>query len=65
MHDIIKIAERFRREEDGASLIEYSVLIGIILVLSIATIIFVGNWVSAQWTELESELQETEFQPPD
>jgi pilus assembly protein Flp/PilA len=47
---------KFAREEDGAALIEYSVLIGIITVSAIAMILLVGAWVTAQWTALDAAL---------
>ena len=56
MNKIANIARRFREEEDGAALIEYSVLIGIITVAAIATIIGVGTWVSTQWSTLCTDL---------
>ena len=37
---------RLFRDEGGASLVEYSVLIGLITVATIAMIILVGAWVT-------------------
>jgi pilus assembly protein Flp/PilA len=48
--------QRLRRDQKGASLLEYSVLIGIILVLAIASVRGVGNWVNTQWVALNSNL---------
>jgi pilus assembly protein Flp/PilA len=48
--------QRLRRDEKGASLIEYSVLIGIILVLAIASVRGVGVWVNSQWSNLNTTL---------
>jgi pilus assembly protein Flp/PilA len=48
--------QRLRRDEKGASLIEYSVLIGIILVLAIASVRGVGQWVNTQWSNLNTTL---------
>ena len=45
------------KDESGAALIEYSILIGIITVGVIAIIIFVGDWVSGQWSLLQSDLE--------
>ena len=56
MRKVMEIAKRFRREEDGAAMIEYTVLLGIITVAVIATIILVGTWVSGEWTDLEAAL---------
>jgi pilus assembly protein Flp/PilA len=48
--------QRLGRDEDGAALIEYTVLLGILLVAVIATIGFVGTWVSGKWTALNAAL---------
>lgn len=50
-------------DDSGASLLEYSVLIGLILALSIALIIFAGEWANAQWNALSEELAATAVQP--
>jgi pilus assembly protein Flp/PilA len=42
------------RDEDGAALIEYTVLIGLMLVGVIATITLVGTWVGGEWTALNT-----------
>ena len=47
---------KFVREEDGAAMIEYTVLIGIITVLAIVSIGLVGTWVALQWSSLVTEL---------
>jgi pilus assembly protein Flp/PilA len=47
---------KFAREEDGAAMIEYTVLLGIITAAVIATIILVGIWVTGQWEGLYEEL---------
>jgi pilus assembly protein Flp/PilA len=47
---------KFGREEDGAAMVEYTVLLGIITVATIATIILVGGWVSGKWGELNAAL---------
>jgi pilus assembly protein Flp/PilA len=47
---------KFRKDESGAALIEYSVLIGLITVAVIATIVLVGGWVGTQWTNLNAAL---------
>jgi pilus assembly protein Flp/PilA len=48
--------QRLRGDQKGASLLEYSVLIGIILVLAIASVRGVGGWVNNQWTALNQNL---------
>jgi len=47
---------RFRNDEDGAALNEYTVLLGILLVSVVATIGVVGTWVGGQWTTLSTAL---------
>ena len=46
------VLRRFVKDESGASLIEYSILIGLITVLVIALISGVGEWVNSQWQTL-------------
>ncbi|ACL57528.1 Flp family type IVb pilin [Methylobacterium nodulans] len=48
---------KFLRDEDGAALVEYTVLLGILLVAVIATIGGVGTWVNGKWTALNSALK--------
>jgi pilus assembly protein Flp/PilA len=50
------IARKFVRDEKGAALIEYTVLLGILVVAVIATIGAVGGWVNNQWTALNNQL---------
>lgn len=54
-----KLINRFRRlskDDSGASLIEYSILIGLITVAVIAIISGVGEWVVSQWSGLSNSL---------
>ncbi len=56
MRKTLTVLNQFRKDEDGAALIEYSVLLGIMLVATIATIIAVGGWISGKWTTLNAAL---------
>jgi pilus assembly protein Flp/PilA len=56
MRKFLELSKRFRREEDGAAMIEYTVLLGIITAAVIATIVLVGAWVSGQWTNFYAAL---------
>jgi pilus assembly protein Flp/PilA len=58
-----KLLARFVAEEDGAAMVEYSVLIGIITVATIGLIILVGAWVTGQWTALEAALPDPAAPP--
>jgi pilus assembly protein Flp/PilA len=43
---------RLGRDEEGAAMIEYSILIGLIAAATIAAIIVVATWVTGKWTAL-------------
>jgi pilus assembly protein Flp/PilA len=51
-----QLIQKLKRDEDGAALIEYTVLLGILLVAVIATIIAVGGWVNGRWTALNTAI---------
>ncbi|MBV9288658.1 MAG: Flp family type IVb pilin [Hyphomicrobiales bacterium] len=51
-----KLANLLKHDEDGAALIEYTVLIGLMLAGVVATVTLVGTWASGQWTTLNSTL---------
>lgn len=56
MRNLFAGIARLRNDEDGAALIEYTVLLAILLVAVITTIGLVGGWISTQWTSLNSAL---------
>ena len=56
MSKVTSLIARLRRDEDGAALIEYTVLLGIMVVAVIATIIAVGGWINGQWTALNTQI---------
>ena len=56
MMKAIELIKRLGQDEDGAALLEYTVLLGILLVAVIAVIGSVGGWVSTQWTNLNAAL---------
>ena len=47
---------RLGQDEDGAALIEYTVLLGIMVVAVIATIIAVGGWINGKWAALNTQI---------
>jgi pilus assembly protein Flp/PilA len=55
--NLVKLVQRLSEEEDGAALLEYTVLLGILLVAVIATIGLVGTWIKGQWTTLNGALK--------
>lgn len=50
------IIDRLQKDEEGAALVEYSLLIGIITVAAVGSIILVGPWVGRQWQALVTAL---------
>jgi pilus assembly protein Flp/PilA len=51
-----KLVYRLYKDEEGAALIEYTVLLGILLITVIATIGLVGKWINGKWTALQGQL---------
>ena len=56
MRKFLGTLKEFGKDEDGAALIEYTVLLGILLVAVIVTIGLVGTWIGGQWTALNNAL---------
>lgn len=52
MSKFAKLARRFRSEDDGAAMIEYTVLVGMITAGVIAAIVVMAAWMGTQWTAL-------------
>jgi len=50
------MARQFRDDENGAAMVEYTILLGIITVAVIGTIVTVGGWVGDKWTALNANL---------
>lgn len=51
-----RMATKFCRQQSGASFLEYTALLGFIVVLVIGTIQMVGAWSGGQWTTLNASL---------
>jgi pilus assembly protein Flp/PilA len=58
MNKLMSIARQFRSDENGAAMIEYTILLGIITVAVIGTVAVVGTWVNNQWTGLTNVLNQ-------
>ena len=56
MSHVVKLVRRLAKDQKGAALIEYTVLLGILVVAVIALIVAVGNWVNGKWSTLQSQL---------
>ncbi|MCQ8871816.1 Flp family type IVb pilin [Mesorhizobium sp. LMG17149] len=57
MKKLMTMTRQFRDDENGAAMVEYSILIGIIAVASIMTVIAIGGWVNARFTGLCDALE--------
>ena len=56
MRRTMQLIKGFGRDKEGAALVEYTVLLGIMLVAVIGTIGLVGSWISGRWTALWNAL---------
>jgi pilus assembly protein Flp/PilA len=56
MREVMKLIKQLKRDEDGAALIEYTVLLAILLIAVIAIIGGVGAWILGVWTNLNGNL---------
>ena len=52
----MKLMTQLKSDEDGAALIEYTVLLGVLLIAVIAIIAGVGQWVSTEWASLSTTI---------
>jgi pilus assembly protein Flp/PilA len=53
------LAVRLWKDERGASLLEYSVLVGLITAAVVGTITLVTQWTGTRWTTLLGTLNNT------
>jgi pilus assembly protein Flp/PilA len=51
-----KLINRFRREEDGAALVEYGMLVGLIAVICVVAVTTLGTEVSTAFSNIASVL---------
>jgi pilus assembly protein Flp/PilA len=52
MSKFVRVLDGIRKDEEGAALIEYTMLLGIIVAAVVVTVGLVGTWVNSQWTTL-------------
>ena len=57
MRKALLLIQKLRRDEEGAALVEYTVLLGVMLVAVISTIVLVGSWVTTKWGALLTTMQ--------
>jgi pilus assembly protein Flp/PilA len=56
MKNLLTMARQFRDDENGAAMVEYSILIGIIAGAAILAILAIGGWVTGRFTGLCTNL---------
>jgi len=56
MKNVTYFLRKLRRDESGASLIEYALLVGLIAVVSIATLTTLGTTIKGLWTTISTDL---------
>lgn len=56
MTKLLSTYKQFRDDENGAAMVEYSILIGLIAAASILIIIGIGLWVTGRFTGLCSAM---------
>ena len=56
MKKVLELARQFRDDDNGAAMVEYTILLGMITVAVIASIVIVGAWVTGRWSALAAAL---------
>ena len=56
MSKVLVALQRLKSDEEGAALVEYTVLLGIMLVAVIGLIVAVGGWVNNKWASLNTAI---------
>ncbi|AZO01006.1 MULTISPECIES: Flp family type IVb pilin [unclassified Mesorhizobium] len=59
MKKLMTMTRQFRDDENGAAMVEYSILLGIIAVAVVLTVIAIGGWVTGRFTGLCTALDGT------
>ena len=49
---LVRMFQRLWRDQGGASLIEYTILIALITVMVIVGVSVVGSWIQSMWVQL-------------
>jgi pilus assembly protein Flp/PilA len=56
LQQLKRLGQDLAQDEEGAALVEYTVLLGVMLVAVIGTIVLVGGWVNSKWAALWTAL---------
>ncbi|TPO11084.1 Flp family type IVb pilin [Mesorhizobium sp. B1-1-5] len=52
MKKLMTMTRQFRDDENGAAMVEYTILLGLIAAATIATIVLVATWITGTWSAL-------------
>ncbi len=61
MKKLISLFKTFTTDEDGAAMIEYSILIGLIAAAIIALVLWMSDWIVWAWATLGTALLTTAY----
>ena len=56
MSKAVRLLHEIRKDEEGAALIEYTILLGIIAVAVIGFATTISGWITTQWSTLCGKL---------
>lgn len=59
MKKLLSTYKQFRDDENGAAMVEYTILLGLIAAATITAIIAIATWVTGTWTGLCTTLAST------
>lgn len=64
MARFVTIARRVLKDEQGATVIEYGLLLGLLAIVAVASVTLVGQYVRGAFGDLQSEIAANGGRPP-
>ena len=59
MKSLTQSVRRFAKGEEGATLVEYGLLVGLLSIVAIASIVLVGRFVNGAFDQVQSEMSDS------
>lgn len=59
MKNLSQSVRRFVKGEEGATLVEYGLLVGLLSIVAIASIVLVGRFVNGAFDQVQSEMSDS------
>ena len=56
MSNVLNLVSKLRQDQDGAAMIEYTVLLGVMMGGVMATVGLIGIWTASYWTTVQVQL---------